>query len=89
MKQVDVLYSGGIVVTMDSDFTIFYDGAVAVSGTDIVDVGKRETLAAKYEATETIDCAGQYILPGLVNAHTHVPMTLLRGLAMIFGLMCG
>jgi len=81
MKQVDVLYSGGIVVTMDSDFTIYYDGAVAVKDTKIVAVGGRETLVAQYEAAEVVDCAGQYILPGLVNAHTHVPMTLLRGLA--------
>lgn len=81
MEKADVMLSGGIVVTMDSDFKLIYDGAVAIKGTEIVAVGEREQLAAQYEAEETVDCAGQYILPGLVNAHTHVSMTLLRGLA--------
>ncbi len=39
------------------------------------------TSAAEYDAAETIDCRGRVVMPGLVNAHTHAPMTLLRGLA--------
>ncbi|MBK7448145.1 MAG: amidohydrolase family protein [Anaerolineales bacterium] len=38
-------------------------------------------LKKEYSATETIDCGGKVLMPGLVNAHTHVPMTLVRGLA--------
>jgi 5-methylthioadenosine/S-adenosylhomocysteine deaminase len=37
--------------------------------------------ALAYQAAETIDCGGRVVMPGLVNAHTHAPMTLLRGLA--------
>src|SRR5204863_6198068 len=37
--------------------------------------------AAKYSARATVDCGGRVVMPGLLTAHTHVPMTLLRGLA--------
>ncbi len=81
MEKVDVILRGGAVVTMNSGFDVIYDGAVAVRGTDIIAVSTSEKIIAQYEASEVVDCQGQYILPGLVNAHTHVPMTLLRGLA--------
>jgi 5-methylthioadenosine/S-adenosylhomocysteine deaminase len=80
-QQVDVILSGGTVVTMDTDFTIFTDGAVAIRGAEIVAVGERTDILKEYTADDVCDCSGQYVLPGLVNAHTHVPMTLLRGLA--------
>jgi 5-methylthioadenosine/S-adenosylhomocysteine deaminase len=70
----------GTVVTMDQARNIFNDGAVAISGDTIVDVGPRAEIEAKYAAGETIDAHGKLILPGFVNGHTHVPMTLLRGL---------
>jgi 5-methylthioadenosine/S-adenosylhomocysteine deaminase len=63
---------------MDERFTVHEPGAVAVTGNSIVAVGD---LGAEYEGRETIDCQGRVVMPGLVNAHTHVPMTLLRGLA--------
>jgi len=74
----DLLLTNAVVVTMDAQFTIHRGSAVAVTGDAIVAVGPD---AAAYQATETIDCGGRVIMPGLVNAHTHVPMTLLRGLA--------
>lgn len=81
MEQVDFIIRDGTVVTMDSEFRIIHDGAVAVKGARIVAVGTSANISAQYTAPEVISCPGQYILPGLVNAHTHVPMTLLRGLA--------
>src|SRR6185295_3299295 len=63
---------------MDQQFTVHSPGAVAVAGDSIAAVG-REALA--FQAAATIDCGGRVVMPGLVNAHTHVPMTLLRGLA--------
>ena len=81
MEKVDIILHGGTVLTMNRDFDLIFDGAVAVRGSDIVAVGSTQKILAAYEAAEMVDCAGQYILPGLVNAHTHVPMTLLRGLA--------
>jgi 5-methylthioadenosine/S-adenosylhomocysteine deaminase len=63
---------------MDAQFTIHRSGGVAVSGDSIVGVGP-EALA--FDAAQTVDCGGRLVMPGLVNAHTHVPMSLLRGLA--------
>src|SRR6266545_654928 len=63
---------------MDSQFTVYRPGAVAVAGDAIAAVGPD---ALAYQGAETIDCRGRVVMPGLVNAHTHVPMTLLRGLA--------
>jgi 5-methylthioadenosine/S-adenosylhomocysteine deaminase len=79
-EKVSTLLVGGIVVTMDADFTVYEDGAVAVDGDSIVAVGPAAEITRQYEADEVVDCAGQVIMPGLVNAHTHIPMTLLRGL---------
>lgn len=79
-ERVDYLLSGGTVVTMNDDFDLFAEGAVAVRDDAIVAVGTAENLANRFEAAETIDCSDTAIIPGLVNAHTHVPMSLLRGL---------
>ncbi|XWX05187.1 amidohydrolase family protein [Aggregatilineales bacterium SYSU G02658] len=81
MPKVDIILSGGTVVTMDDQYTVIPDGAVAIAAEKIVAVGRRADILATYEASEVVACEGQYILPGLVNAHTHVPMTLLRGMA--------
>jgi 5-methylthioadenosine/S-adenosylhomocysteine deaminase len=81
MERVDTILTGGIVVTMNQRFEIFMDGAVAINGSQLVAVGTSADIAKQYESDNTVSCEGQYILPGLVNAHTHVPMTLLRGLA--------
>lgn len=81
MEQVDKLLVGGTVVTMNEQFDVFMDGAIAIKGSQIVAVGTTDDITKKYNADETVSCEGQYVLPGLVNAHTHVPMTLLRGLA--------
>lgn len=79
-EQVDLLLTGGIVVTMNKKYEVFPAGAIAIRGDSIVAVGPAGELDRRYEAAEIIDCDGKVIIPGLVNAHTHVPMTLLRGL---------
>ncbi|NWG15630.1 MAG: amidohydrolase family protein [Chloroflexi bacterium] len=81
MERVEIILAGGTVITMNDRFDVIPDGAVAIRDTSIVAVGTRAEITAVYEADTMVDCAGQYIMPGLVNAHTHVPMTLLRGLA--------
>ncbi|KAA3657411.1 MAG: amidohydrolase [Chloroflexi bacterium] len=79
-KKVDFIIHGGSVVTMNQNFDIIPNGAVAVNNDQIVAVGPADEIKSAYEAKEKIDCTGQVIMPGLVNAHTHIPMTLLRGL---------
>jgi len=66
---------------MNNDAELYPDGAVAIKDNEIVAVGPAAELEAVYQVTTVIDCAECIVTPGLVNAHTHVPMTLLRGLA--------
>lgn len=80
-KNVDLLLTNAIVLTMDDEFNQYEPGAVAVQGDSIVSAGLQEDLEKEFKAKEIIDCQGKVLMPGLVNAHTHVPMTLLRGLA--------
>lgn len=79
--KVDTLLSGGTVITVDEKRRIIRDGAVAMRGSDIIAVGKREELAREYEARETRDCKHKLIMPGLVNSHLHFYHTMHRGLA--------
>src|SRR5579859_6350224 len=79
-QSVDLIVSGGIVVTMDGARTIYQDGSVAVRGDSIIAVGPRAEVESKYKAAKTIDARGRLVLPGFINGHTHVPMTLFRGL---------
>jgi 5-methylthioadenosine/S-adenosylhomocysteine deaminase len=78
---VDILLTNGYLVTMDSQMNLYPAGAVAVKDNLIVAVGPSAELETTYQATTTIDCQNCIISPGLINAHTHAPMTLLRGLA--------
>ena len=79
-QDVDLIVSGGTVVTMDAGRAIYQDGAVAVRGDSIVAVGPRVEIEAKYQSAQMIDARGGLVLPGFINGHTHVPMTLFRGL---------
>ncbi len=79
--SVDVVLTGGQVATMNGRFDLFPDGAVAIQGRNIEAVGPAQDIAAAYAGKEVVDCSGLAIIPGLINAHTHAPMTLLRGLA--------
>jgi 5-methylthioadenosine/S-adenosylhomocysteine deaminase len=81
MTQVDILFINAHVLTMDEQMTQHKNGAVAVTGDSIIAVGSEDELKKEFSAKETFDCKGRILMPGLVNAHTHVPMTLLRGIA--------
>jgi len=81
MKTVDLLLTNALILTMDAEMRQYAAGALAIRGDTIVDVGPQERLLAEYQPLETFDCGGKVLMPGLINAHTHVPMTLLRGLA--------
>jgi 5-methylthioadenosine/S-adenosylhomocysteine deaminase len=79
-QDVDLIVSGGLVVTMDGARTILHDGGVAIRRDAIVAVGPRAEVEALYKGEQTIDARGRLVLPGFINGHTHVPMTLFRGL---------
>jgi 5-methylthioadenosine/S-adenosylhomocysteine deaminase len=80
-KSVDLVVRGGTVVTMDERGSVIEDGAVAVERGRIVAVGKRVDIDRSYAGRETIEARGRVVMPGLINGHTHVPMSLFRGLA--------
>ena len=81
MQHVDTLLVGGVVLTMNEDLDYYGNGALAVQGDSLVAVGPADKIQAEYTADNTLDCAGKVVMPGLVNAHTHMPMTLLRAMA--------
>lgn len=80
-SPVDLVVTHGVVVTMDGQRRVVEDGAVAVRGEVIVAVGPTTEITAEYEAGRVIDARGALVMPGLVNAHTHMAMSLFRGLA--------
>lgn len=82
MTQVaDLLLTNALILTMDENFSIYEPGALAVQGDHILAVGPQKEITSRFQAKETMDCGGKVLIPGLINAHTHAPMTLLRGLA--------
>jgi 5-methylthioadenosine/S-adenosylhomocysteine deaminase len=80
-RQVSLVVSGGTVVTVDAARTIYNPGAVAIDGNTIVAVGSASDIATRFRGAEQISTVGQVVIPGLINAHTHAPMVLYRGLA--------
>jgi 5-methylthioadenosine/S-adenosylhomocysteine deaminase len=80
-QPVDIILSNALILTMDENLTQYFPGAVAVKGDSIVAVGDEDEIKEEFSAQETIDCNRKVLMPGLINAHTHAPMTLLRGLA--------
>jgi 5-methylthioadenosine/S-adenosylhomocysteine deaminase len=80
----DLIVKNGTIVTMDGERRVIDDGVIAVKGDTIVFVGKGSEFVLQYPqgitAKQTMDAKGKLVLPGFINGHTHVPMTLLRGL---------
>jgi 5-methylthioadenosine/S-adenosylhomocysteine deaminase len=68
----DLLVSGGIVLTLDAERRIFWDGAIAVQGNRIVEVGRRDDMQRTYRAARTINTQGKVITPGFIQTHVHV-----------------
>ncbi|MGH9802321.1 MAG: amidohydrolase family protein, partial [Blastocatellia bacterium] len=77
MNTIDLLITGGAIVTMDGQQRVIDNGFVAIRDERIVAVGDVAELKAKnFVARQTINARGKVVLPGLVNAHTHIPMVL-------------
>ena len=80
-ERVDLLITGGTVVTMDSGKRTLEGGAIAVRGDTIVALGSAAEVESRYAPARRISASGRLILPGLINGHTHAAMTLFRGIA--------
>jgi 5-methylthioadenosine/S-adenosylhomocysteine deaminase len=81
MMQYDTIIYNGIVVTVNPQFEIFKKGIVGIKNGKITLIGPQPKQLRLSEAMRAVDAAGSIIMPGLVNTHTHLPMTLFRGLA--------
>jgi 5-methylthioadenosine/S-adenosylhomocysteine deaminase len=77
--EADVLIRNGTLLTMDAQMSVFENGVISVTGDRISHVGKEDS--HQIRAKKVIDARGGFVLPGLINAHTHASMTLFRGLA--------
>ncbi len=80
-ESAELILANGLVVTMNALGDVLSRGAVVVRDGGLVAVGPSDTILEEWQADDVVDCEGSAILPGMVNAHTHVPMSLLRGLA--------
>ncbi len=78
---MDLIISGGTIVTMDAARTVIENGGVAVKNGEIVAVGTSAEITKNYSAKQIINARGKKVIPGLINTHTHVPMSLFRGIA--------
>jgi 5-methylthioadenosine/S-adenosylhomocysteine deaminase len=74
------LLADGWIITMNPDRDIFQQASLLISGDRIAAIGSRATLQAANPEAEVIDCRDSIIMPGMVNTHTHLFQTLLKGL---------
>jgi 5-methylthioadenosine/S-adenosylhomocysteine deaminase len=74
---MDIVVEGALLVTVDKRGRVLKNHSVGIEDGRIVEIGEK----IQGEAEHTINGSGKLVLPGLVNAHTHLPMTLLRGVA--------
>ena len=77
-----LLIGNGRVITRDQENPYLEDGAVVISGEKIKEVGSLTEMKAKYPEAEFVDAKGGVIMPGLINAHTHIYSGLARGLSI-------
>jgi 5-methylthioadenosine/S-adenosylhomocysteine deaminase len=80
-KSVDLIISGGTIVTMNQERRLIENGAVAIQKSEIVAVGTSGEIARKFLAKQTINAQNKVVIPGLINTHTHIPMSLFRGIS--------
>ncbi len=76
-----MIYTHGLVVTVDASRRIFADGAVKVDGERISAVGRSSELAAEFPGEPTVDLGGKLVIPGLVDTHVHLAQAMIRGCA--------
>jgi len=81
LEEADILLKDCTMLTMDRKQPIIEKGFLTIKNKQITAVGKKTKMSSSIKAKETISGIGKVALPGLINCHTHVAMTLFRGLA--------
>jgi cytosine/adenosine deaminase-related metal-dependent hydrolase len=81
-SPTSTLYTHCTIITVNSSREIILDGALLVSGSRIAAVGKANSLTDRLRpGTKIVDLEGKIMIPGLINTHSHLAQSLLRGLA--------
>jgi 5-methylthioadenosine/S-adenosylhomocysteine deaminase len=80
-QSADHIWSARYVLTQDPQRRVIENGAVAVRGERIVAVGTKAEIDARFQARQRLDRPDAILAPGLINTHTHAPMSLFRGIA--------
>lgn len=82
MREVDLMVHGADwLITLDEKRQIYRDGALAVQGDTIVEVGKTDALLSKYRARRELQAGDAVVVPGLIDGHLHSSFQMSRGLA--------
>ncbi|MBT1157880.1 amidohydrolase family protein [Aminobacter anthyllidis] len=76
----DLLLLHGTIVTVDAGRRIIEDGAIAISGDRIVDIGLASDLEPRHQDKKVVDCRGKLIVPGIIDAHGHAGHVLIRSI---------
>ena len=79
-EQADLIITDAVVLTMNQDKTVYENGTVVIKDNKIIAVGEA-SLEKQYKAKKVLDVDGDIVMPGLINTHTHVSMTVFRSLA--------
>lgn len=80
--QADTLLTGGTVVTMDPARRVIDNGAIAIRDGRIIAIDTAAALQPSVQATETLDCTGHIIFPGLIDVHAHAGHALIKSMGM-------
>ena len=78
---VDLIWSARYVVTQDAQRRVIEDGAIAIRGDSIIEVGRLADIEQKYSTRNRMDQPNAILAPGLINTHAHAAMSLFRGVA--------
>ncbi len=79
--RADQIWTGRYVITMDAQRRVIENGAIAIQGAKIAAVGTRAEIDRRFETRQRLDRPNAILAPGLIDTHTHAPMSLFRGIA--------
>ncbi len=78
-QPADLMITDAMILTMNKDKVVYQNGTVVVKENKIIAVGDAD-VAKQYQAKQVLDVDGDIVMPGLINTHTHVSMTVFRSL---------
>lgn len=80
-KQADLIVKNAVILCLDERRTMLENGALVINQDSITAIGITDEILSDYSARQVINADGCIVIPGLINAHTHIPMSYFRGLA--------